>query len=181
MPLNIHKEPLMSVPLDYTQRVALLKAGTSRPHDARSHATATYERLMTQLAAKAAPRHGPVTKQTVTSATPVWDEMRCLAESYLHTGQVPDIMRGLERVATEQPALYQRYIAERRHPQAVDKALSARPDTPATVQVTHPQGVQKDQGGVPLPWEAQVAYWQAHPDAYTRYRRHFATAPPTRA
>lgn len=120
----------------------------------------------------------PLTKQTLTSATPVWDEMRCLAESYLHTGQVEDIMAGLARVATENPALYQRYIAERRHPQAaVDTARRASPDKEPTLQVTHPQGVKKDQGGVPLSWEEQVKHWKEYPGTYERYRRHFATAP----
>ena len=132
--------------------------------------------LIDALPAARPPR--PVTKQAApTSATPVWDDMRCLAESYLQTGQVDTLMQGLERVALEQPALYQRYIEERRHPQGVDKARGASPDSPLTVQVTHPQGVKKDRDGVPLAWEQQVQHWRDNPGTYERYRRHFATAP----
>lgn len=136
---------------------------------AREKATASYTRLMKKFDAMIARQLRKEGDTTVTTPS-----FSALVRQNIENGMNADAAWSL--AGQQSPQAYQAYLREAREKVQAPRVAKADASGTSQVTVTHPQGVKKDRDGVPLSWGEQVKHWKEYPDAYQRYKMHFATA-----
>jgi hypothetical protein len=112
-----------------------------------------------------------IVKQTPPAQhTPSWKQLLAEAQVKQNAGLAQTLHEALGQVAQEQPLLYEQYREEHL---AAKNAPVAKQSPPVTVLPPMPPGILTEADGQPVPFEKQVAYWQAHPEERRRYERHF--------